>query len=477
MHSSRTRSALDVAESIRTGSLSTDTYFSDVVNAIEATNEALNAFVHFDRSEARESFDTIVPGRPLSGVAVGIKDNIVSRGSETTCASRILEGFRSPTDATVVERLREAGAWIAGKTNMDEFAMGSSTEHSALGPASNPWAHDRVPGGSSGGSAAAVAAGIVPVALGSDTGGSVRQPAAFCGVLGLKPTWGRVSRLGLVAFASSLDQIGIFTRTTRDLAAVLQVIAGRDPRDATSSAEPVPNYTAEADSGIRGVRVGIMPGFMDGVDEGVRQAFEESLDWLRAEGADIVEISIPSIGLAIASYYVVANAEASANLARFDGVRYGRRSADATALRDLYVHSRSEGFGHEVKRRIMLGTFALSAGYYDAYYGRAQKVRSLLRSEFAAAFRTVDLIATPTTPTAAFRKGEKLDDPLTMYLSDVFTAPANLAGIPALAIPSGVGADGLPLSLQVMGPEFSEGRLISVAAAIEKVRGGFPCPA
>lgn len=466
--------ALEAAEAMRRGSLEAETYFSEVIASIESRNGALNAFVHFDAEEGRSSFDTRVGDGPLAGVAVAIKDNIVTKGTETTCASRILRGFRSPVDATVVRRLREAGAWVAGKTNLDEFAMGSSTEHSAFGPSSNPWDPERVPGGSSGGSAAAVAAGIVPVALGSDTGGSVRQPAAFCGILGMKPTWGRVSRRGLVAFASSLDQIGVFARRSEDLAATLQVIAGHDPEDATSSDRDVPDYAAASRESLRGVRFGVIPGLLEGVDDGVRQAFDESLAMLHETGAVVEEVSIPSMPLAIATYYVVANAEASANLARYDGVRFGHRAADAAGLREMYVRTRGEGFGPEVKRRIMLGTFALSSGYYDAYYGRAQKVRALMRGEFAAAFGRVDLLLTPTTPTPAFRKGEKLDDPLTMYLSDVFTAPANLAGIPALAIPAGLDASGLPLSIQVMGPPFSEGRLLSVAAFFEGAHGGLP---
>jgi aspartyl-tRNA(Asn)/glutamyl-tRNA(Gln) amidotransferase subunit A len=471
------RGALENVEALRSGELDAEDYFRETVEGIERGNGSLNAFVHFSPDEALASFRSRAGSGALSGLSVAVKDNIVTRGTETTCASRILEGFRSPTDATAVRRLREAGAWISGKTNLDEFAMGSSTEHSVFGPSSNPWALDRVPGGSSGGSAAAVAAGLAPVALGSDTGGSVRQPAAFCGVLGLKPTWGRVSRLGLVAFASSLDQIGIFASGTGDLAAVLQVIAGHDPGDATSSDAVVPDYAVELKAGLKGRRVGVIQEALEGVDDDVRRAFEQSIELLREEGAETVDVSIPSMPRAIATYYVIANAEASANLARFDGVRYGARSSDPATLRELYVRSRSTGFGAEVRRRIMLGTFALSSGYYDAYYGRAQGVRSLMRSEFDSAFENVDMILTPTTPTAAFRKGEKLDDPLTMYLSDVFTAPANLVGIPALAIPAGISREGLPLSVQVMGPRLSEGLLLSVGAAFVRVSGGFARPA
>jgi aspartyl-tRNA(Asn)/glutamyl-tRNA(Gln) amidotransferase subunit A len=470
------RGALELVDAMRRGALGQDEYFDDVIRELESRDRVLNAFLHFDAGEARESFESRSRTGLLSGLAVAVKDNIVTRGTETTCASRMLEGFRSPTDATVVRRLRGAGAWIAGKTNLDEFAMGSSTEFSAFGPTSNPWDLERVPGGSSGGSAAAVASAIVPVALGSDTGGSVRQPAAFTGILGLKPTWGRVSRLGLVAFASSLDQVGIFATSTDDLAAVLQVIAGHDPGDATSSPVAVPDYASTSRSGVRGRRLAVIPDIMESLDDDVRQSFDESVGLLRASGAEIREVAVPSMTLAIATYYIVANAEASANLARFDGVRYGLRANGAGALREMYVRSRSEGFGPEVKRRIMLGTFALSAGYYDAYYGRAQKVRQLMREELAAAFRQADLILTPTTPTPAFRKGEKLDDPLKMYLSDVFTAPANLAGVPALAIPSTPSREGLPLSIQVMGPPYDEGRLLAVSRLLEDERGGFARP-
>jgi len=468
--------AVEAVKMLRCGELDAHRYVDEIVRGIDSRNGAINAFVNFSPEEARKSFESRVGSGPLAGLGVAIKDNIVTHGTTTTCASRILEGFRSPVDATVVRRLREAGAWIVGKTNLDEFAMGSSTEHSALGPTSNPWDHGRVPGGSSGGSAAAVAAGLVSVALGSDTGGSVRQPAAFCGVLGLKPTWGRVSRLGLVAFASSLDQIGIFSRKTEDLAAILQVIAGHDPGDATSSEIPVPDYASESNERLTGVRFGVVPALLEGVDDDVRQSFVRAIDVLKGEGATIVEVELPTMPLAIATYYIIANAEASANLARYDGVRYGLRSSGEGTLRDLYVGTRSEGFGTEVKRRIMLGTFALSSGYYDAYYGRAQRVRALMRAEFESVFEGVDLILTPTTPTPAFEKGEKLDDPLTMYLSDVFTAPANLVGIPALAIPSGLGRSGLPSSIQVMGPAFSEGRLLAVAMCIEKATGAFPLP-
>jgi aspartyl-tRNA(Asn)/glutamyl-tRNA(Gln) amidotransferase subunit A len=462
------RSAASIGRDVRRGSLSLPAIAADVVAEIEARNPALNAFVHFDAAEARAACDAARIDGPLAGVPVAVKDNISTLGTLTTCASRILEGYRSPTDATAIERLKRAGAWVAGKTNLDEFAMGSSTEHSSFGPTSNPWDPSRVPGGSSGGSAAAVAAGLVPVALGSDTGGSVRQPAAFCGVTGLKPTWGRVSRSGLVAFASSLDQIGIFARSARDCARVLGVISGHDPLDATTAAEPVPDYEASLGGGIAGFSIGIVDGTWENLDDAMRESFERSLELARSLGATVRRVALPSLGLSIAVYYIVANAEASANLARFDGIRYGRRSPGGRSLRETYVRSRTEGFGDEVKRRLMLGTFALSSGYHDEYYGRAQKVRAKIAGELRAAFGGVDLIAMPTTPTVAFRKGEKLDDPLSMYLSDVYTAPANLAGIPAISVPASISPGGLPVGLQLLGPHFSEPLLLRAASAFEQ---------
>jgi aspartyl-tRNA(Asn)/glutamyl-tRNA(Gln) amidotransferase subunit A len=386
----------------------------------------------------------------------------------TTCGSRILAKFVSPFEATAISRLRGAGWSIVGKTNLDEFAMGSSTEHSAFGPVRNPWDYARVAGGSSGGSAAAVAARLVPAALGSETGGSVRQPAAFCGVVGLKPTYGRVSRSGLVAFASGLDQIGIMTKTVRECAELLGVIAGHDPLDSTSSAQPVDDYAADVDRGVKGLRFGVVSEAVKKLEGEVRTNFDAALEILRRGGAVVEQASVPTISYAIAIYYIVANAEASANLARFDGVRYGHRSARGKTLRDLYFDSRGEGFGAEVKRRIMLGTFALSSGYYEAYYGRAQAVRARLRADFDAAFQRFDFLLTPTSPEVAFPIGAKTDDPLSMYLSDIFTAPANLVGIPALAVPSGFSRDGLPLSLQIMAPHFAERALFRAAAFFEK---------
>ena len=431
-------------------------YVEASLRAIEDLNPKLNAFIN------------VCAGNPAGKVPVAIKDNITTTELPTTCASRILGKFVSPFDATVVQRLRAWGAGIVGKTNLDEFAMGSSTEHSAFGPARNPWDVKRVPGGSSGGSAAAVAARMVPVALGSETGGSVRQPAALCGVVGVKPTYGRVSRWGLVAFASSLDQIGIVTKTVRESAEVLGVIAGHDAHDSTSSTHRVDDYLALIDAGVRGMRFGVVTEAVEKLEGAVRTNFDHALGVLRELGATIEKVSIPTLPYAIAVYYIVANAEASANLSRFDGIRYGARSKRATALEDVYVDSRGEGFGDEVKRRIMLGTFALSSGYYDAYYARAQRVRAKMRHDFAQAFAKFDFLVTPTTPESAFEIGAKTDDPLSMYLNDIFTAPANLVGCPAIAVPSGFDSAGLPLSLQIMAPHFAEGAMFRAAAAFER---------
>ena len=423
--------------------------------AIDRLNPKLNAFLHVARDAGE-------------GMPVAVKDNIVTTDMPTTCASRILTNFRSPFDATAVARLRANGCSIAGKTNLDEFAMGSSTEHSAFGPARNPWDPSRVPGGSSGGSAVAVAARMVPAALGSETGGSVRQPAALCGVVGLKPTYGRISRNGLVAFGSSVDQIGIVTKTVRECADLLGMIAGHDPFDSTSATNAVDDYAADLDAGVRGLRFGVVREAVAQLEGEVRANFDDALAVLRGGGAVIEEVSVPAIGYAIAIYYIIANAEASANLSRFDGIRYGHRSDRAKSLREVYFESRGEGFGDEVKRRIMLGTFALSSGYYDAYYGRAQAVRAKLRTDFDAAFSRVDFLLTPTTPEVAFPIGAKTDDPLAMYLSDIFTAPANLVGIPAIAIPSGFSREHLPLSLQIMSPHFAERALFRAANFFER---------
>ena len=408
---------------------------------------------------------------PLRGVPVAVKDNIATTGTRTTCGSRILEEYRSPFDATAVERLKNAGAWIAGKTNLDEFAMGSSTEHSAFGVTRNPWDPERVAGGSSGGSAAAVAAGFVPVAIGSETGGSVRQPAAFCGVVGVKPTYGRVSRHGLVAFASSLDQIGVFARNVKDAATTLEIIAGRDDRDPTSSLSAVDQYSHLDRASVAGRSFAIIAEAVEGLEGESRANFDAAIDVFRGLGATVGTTSIREIGEAIAIYYVVANAEASANLSRFDGVRFGFAFDGAGSLDELYEKTRGKGFGSEVKRRIMLGTFALSSGYYDAYYGRAQRARARLTAAMVKALAEFDYLLAPTTPTAAFRIGEKTRDPLSMYYSDVFTAPANLTGIPAIAIPSGLTGDGLPLSIQIMAPHFGEKAMFEAAHAFERETG------
>ncbi|HSJ05471.1 MAG TPA: Asp-tRNA(Asn)/Glu-tRNA(Gln) amidotransferase subunit GatA [Longimicrobiales bacterium] len=460
-----------------------------VVNG-ESGPERLNAFISFDYEGAlaqATDVDTAVAGGsalPLAGVPVAVKDNICVTGLPTTCGSRILADYWSPYDATVARRLRAAGAVLVGKTNMDEFGMGSSTENSALGPTRNPHDPTRVPGGSSGGSAAAVAAGLVPVALGSETGGSVRQPAAFCGIVGIKPSYGRVSRYGLVAYASSLDQVGVFGRTVRDAALLLRVISGPDPLDATCADVDSPDFAAAADgfpsTGLpdrtrtagAGPLASIVVGVPDeyfppGLDAGVRRACDHALDRLRALGATLRRVSLPHTRHAVPAYYVIATAEASSNLARFDGVRYGARARQASSTLDVYRLSRSGGFGGEVKRRIMLGTFALSAGYHDEYYGTAQRVRTLIARDFEAVFGAgVDVLFTPTTPTAAFRLGEKTADPYEMYLSDVFTVTANLAALPALSLPIG-SADGMPVGGQLMSPRWAEATMIATAAALE----------
>jgi aspartyl-tRNA(Asn)/glutamyl-tRNA(Gln) amidotransferase subunit A len=445
---------------------------------IEQLNPSLNAFnlVAGERALARAADVDRARASgaalgPLAGVPVALKDNLCVRGMRTTASSRILDTFIPPYDATVVRRLETAGAVIVGKTNCDEFAMGSSNENSAYGPVRNPWATDRTPGGSSGGSAAAVASRSAAVALGSDTGGSIRQPASFCGVVGLKPTYGRVSRYGLLAFASSLDQIGPLARTAADAALMLGVLAGPDPCDATASQQPVPDFTAALTGDIKGLRIGVPRGFVtDGVSEGVRRAFDEALDTLRQEGASLVDVELPHARYAIPVYYLVATAEASSNLARYDGVRYGHRAAGDgnPGLKEMYSRTRDEGFGPEVKRRIMLGTYVLSAGYYDAFYLKAQQVRTLLRHDYDAAFEKVDVVAMPTSPTPPFRLGEKTDDPLQMYLADVFTVSANLAGLPAISVPCGF-SDRLPIGLQLTGQLFDESTLLRVADAYQRV--------
>ena len=408
---------------------------------------------------------------PLHGIAVALKDNMCTRGVPTTASSKILRGFIPPYNATVVERLEAAGAIIVGKTNLDEFAMGSSTENSALGPSKNPWDTTRAPGGSSGGSAVAVATGMASIALGSDTGGSIRQPAALCGIVGLKPTYGRVSRYGLMAFASSLDQIGPFARTAAEAARVLQVIAGHDTHDSTSSPEPVPDYSAALSGDVKGLRIGVPRAFVgEGVDAEVSAAFNAALAALVARGATLVDIELPHAGYAIPVYYLIATAEASSNLARYDGVRYGHRTAldKGDGLKDMYERSRDQGFGAEVKRRIMLGTYVLSAGYYDAYYLKAQQVRTLLRKDYDQAFAKVDVVAMPTTPTPAFKLGEKTSDPLQMYLNDIFTVSANLTGLPSISFPCGFSSNRLPIGIQMTGKLFDEPTLLRVADAYQR---------
>ncbi|MDR7518489.1 MAG: Asp-tRNA(Asn)/Glu-tRNA(Gln) amidotransferase subunit GatA [Armatimonadota bacterium] len=431
------------------------------VDAVGAREQALA----WDRRYAEAGSADGLP--PLAGIPVALKDNLCTRGMPTTCGSRILEGWHPPYDATVVARLRDAGAIVLGKTNMDEFAMGSSTENSAFGPTRNPWDHSRVPGGSSGGSAAAVAAGFAPLALGSDTGGSVRLPAAFCGVVGLKPTYGRVSRYGLVAFASSLDQIGPLARDVADCALLLQAIAGHDPLDSTSADLPVPDYAADLHRPPEGIRLGVpAEAFGAGVDPAVARALREALEVFAGLGLSVEQITLPTIDAALPAYYLLAPAEASSNLARYDGVQYGLR-APSDDLYGMYAHTRRAGFGAEVKRRIMLGTYALSAGYYEAYYVKAQKVRTLVARDFQRAFEQVDVVVMPVAPTPPFSLGERVDDPLQMYLSDIFTIPVNLAGLPALALPCGFDR-GLPIGLQLIGRAFGEPTLLRVGHAYQQ---------
>ena len=434
-------------------------------------NETLNSFLSIEREKALEraaELDVNSEDTPLKGLAIAVKDNICTKGMQTTCGSRILSNYRAQYDATAVKKLYEAGAVIVGKANMDEFAMGSSTENSAFGGAKNPWDAARVPGGSSGGSAVAVASGVVRASLGSETGGSVRQPASFCGIIGLKPTYGRISRFGLVAFASSLDQIGIFGQTSKDVAEVLGAIAGRDANDATTADVEVPNYVGGLEKDIKGRKIGIPRAlFGEGLDDEVRNAVENSIENYRKLGAEIVDVELPHAKYGIAVYYILATAEASSNLARFDGVRYGFRAENAPTLREMYNKTREEGFGAEVKRRIMLGTYVLSSGYYDAYYAKAQKVRTLLRQDYQKAFAVCDAILTPTSPTVAFKFGEKSDDPLAMYLSDIYTVSANLTSIPGINVPCGLSSEGLPIGLQLVGNNWSEDVLLNLAFRYE----------
>jgi aspartyl-tRNA(Asn)/glutamyl-tRNA(Gln) amidotransferase subunit A len=441
----------------------------DVTARVQKLDPDLHAYVELDARKIRQRSGLKDRSLPLSGIPVALKDNICVEGWEATCASKILKGFISPYDATVVTKLLDAGASILGRTNMDEFAFGSSCESSCYGPTRNPWDRERVPGGSSGGSAASVAADTAIIALGSDTGGSIRQPAALCGVVGLKPTYGRVSRYGLIAFASSLDQIGPLAKDVRDAALMLSVIAGHDPKDSTSANIPVPDYLSFLGQNIRGMRLGLPKEyFQEGLSDEVRAAVTSAVAMFKKLGATVEEITLPNTPYAVSVYYIVAPSEASSNLARFDGVRFGFRDPNAKTLLEMYENSRGQGFGAEAKRRIILGTFSLSSGYYDAYYLKAMKVRTKIKQDFDEAFKKVDAVLAPTAPSVAFKLEEKTKNPLEMYLSDIYTISANLAGIPALSMPCGFSAGGLPIGLQLLGKPFDEGTLFKLAHAFEQ---------
>jgi len=463
-----------ISDALASGEVSPEALLEASLARIRAVDGKLHAFLRLTENEAHAAAKAAaqrranrMPAGPLDGIPIALKDIYCMEGVETTCGSKILRGYIPPYDATVVRKLKQAGAVIVGKLNMDEFAMGSSTENSAYGPTMNPWDLSRTPGGSSGGSAAAVAARLVPGAFGTDTGGSIRQPAAMVGCAGMKPTYGRVSRYGVIAFASSLDQVGPFAQDVRGVAYLLAAVAGYDENDQTSSKRPVPDYAAALGRGVSGLRIGVAREYFgEGLSPEVERAVRAGIERLRGLGCEVRDISLPNSPHAIATYYIVATAEASSNLARYDGVRYGYR-ARAGQLLEMYEKTRAEGFGAEVKRRIMLGTYALSAGYYDAYYLRAQKVRALIRRDFDQAFATVDAVVSPTSPTTAFRLGEKLDDPLAMYLSDVYTVPVNLAGLPGISIPCGFDSKGLPVGLQLIGKPFDEETLLRIARAAE----------
>ena len=465
--------AIELRDRIAAGQISSVEATQAVLDQIDRLDPTVGAYLSVfpERAlqAARDVDKRIAAGEavgPLAGVPVAVKDVLCTSFGSTTCGSRILQDFHAPYDATAIHKLGKADAVIVGKTNMDEFAMGSSTENSGLRKTVNPWDTSRVPGGSSGGSAAAMASRMCFAAFGSDTGGSIRQPASFCGVVGLKPTYGRVSRYGLVAYGSSLDQIGPITRSVADAALMLTVVAGHDPADSTSVSEevaPVEDYLAQLDEPVEGLRIGVASGFNAGADAEVRKAIEEAVDAYRGAGAEVVEVDMPHLDYAIAAYYVIATAEASSNLARYDGVHYGHRTTDPKDYIEVYTKSREEALGKEVKRRIMLGTYALSSGYYDAYYLKALKVRNLIRGDFVRAFEKCDCIMMPVAPTTAFRCGEKVDDPLTMYLSDIYTIAVNLAGIPGISVPCGFDGAGLPIGLQIIGPAFSEAKLLRIA--------------
>jgi aspartyl-tRNA(Asn)/glutamyl-tRNA(Gln) amidotransferase subunit A len=468
--------ATDIAAAVRSGERSAAEVLEESLSAIDQRESEIHAFNTVTADAARASAASVDariaagedPG-PLAGVPLALKDNMCTRGVPTTCSSRILEGWIPPYDATVVTRLAAAGAVVVGKTNMDEFAMGSSTENSAYGPTHNPVDPTKVPGGSSGGSAAAVAAGFSPISLGSDTGGSIRQPAALCGVVGVKPTYGLVSRYGLVAFASSLDQIGPFANTVADAALVTDVIGGHDPLDSTSIPQAIDPIVPRLDEGVSGLRVGVVTEFLsDGISPEVIQRTREAAEALAAHGAKVDDVSVPAAIYGLSAYYVIAPAEASSNLARYDGVRFGLRVEEST-MGETYDSTRTEGFGDEVKRRIMLGTYALSAGYYDAYYGTAQRVRRVIADDFARAYEQFDVLLSPTSPTTAFELGAKTADPMTMYMNDVCTIPSSLAGHPAISVPFGTGSDGMPIGVQVLAPALADGDMFRTAAVLEKV--------
>ncbi|MFW5864157.1 MAG: Asp-tRNA(Asn)/Glu-tRNA(Gln) amidotransferase subunit GatA [bacterium] len=469
----------EAAGKLQTGDATSREITQAVINRIEAVDDRIGAYLYVDREGALAAADAADQARkngdkpsPLNGIPIAIKDNFCTRGMKTTCASHILENFTPPYDSHVVEQLRKVGAVIIGKTNLDEFAMGSSTENSGVKATANPWNLERIPGGSSGGSAAAVAADAATGALGSDTGGSIRQPASLCGVVGLKPTYGRVSRYGLVAYGSSLDQIGPLTKSVEDAALLLNGIGGHDERDSTSAQVDMEDFTRLLGQDIKGMKIG-MPKecFGDGMDSDVAAVMDETRKTLESLGAELVEVSLPHSEYAVATYYLVATAEASSNLARYDGAQYGHRAKDTKNIIEMFSRTREEGFGAEVKRRIMLGTYVLSAGFYDAYYLKALKVRTLIKQDFEKAFEQADLIFTPVSPTPAFKKGEKMDDPLQMYLSDIYTISCNLAGLPGISVPAGFSGDGLPIGMQLLAPPFQEAPLLQAAHAFEKSCG------